>query len=69
MMLYRQKYIISIYDKHDQLITVLDNAREFANYYEKTIDQAHSTLSRLFLKKRNSFYHENKQYFVAFIEN
>ncbi|MGE4572206.1 MAG: hypothetical protein AB7E09_05615 [Candidatus Izemoplasmatales bacterium] len=68
-MLYKKKFIISIYDKNDQLITVVDNVFEFARLFNKTYEQAHAILSRIFLKKRQSFYHNNEKLFIAFIED
>lgn len=68
-MLYKNRFIISVYDEYDQLISVLDNAKDFAFMFDKSIDQAHTILSRLFHKKTTSFYHNSKQLFIAFIED
>jgi hypothetical protein len=68
-MLYRKKYIISIYDLNDQLITIFDDVGDFANFFNKTPNQAKHILSRLFLKKSKTFYHRKKKYTASFIRD
>ena len=66
--LYRKKYIISIYDEYDRLITVLDNILDFAIYFRKKYDRSRYILAKLFTKKQKSFYYKNNQLFIYFIE-
>ncbi|QLY40553.1 hypothetical protein HF295_06705 [Hujiaoplasma nucleasis] len=67
--LYKGKFIISIYDKYDNLVTVLDNAREFAFLFDKSFNTATSLLSKLFHKKILSFYHHKTMLKAFFIED
>lgn len=66
---YRKKFIISIYDMDDQLITVLDNIKEFARLFDKTYDQARFVLSSMFMNKSTYFYYNKKRYYASFIED
>ena len=66
---YRSKYLISIYDNNDQLVTVLDNAKEFASFTKKTPGQAKTTLSKLFRKQRKGFFIDKNKFTVSFIQD
>jgi hypothetical protein len=66
--IYRGEYLIAVYDEEDQLVTVCDNAVDFAGYFNRTVDLAHSILSRLYLGKRKSFRFEGKKFHIEFIK-
>lgn len=66
--LYRGEFIAAIYDENENLVTVCDNAHDFAEYFERTVDLAHSILSRLFLKKRKSFFYKGKRLHIEFVK-
>lgn len=53
----------------DQLITVLDNIKEFARLFDKTYDQARFVLSSMFMNKSTYFYYNKKRYYASFIED
>jgi|GEM_PF-3910109 len=67
--LYKKKYLIAVYDQNDDLVTVCENAKDFAEFFERTEGLAHSILSRLFLKKRKSFFHNKKRLHIRYIED
>ena len=67
--LYKGKYIISIYDQYDDLVTVCDNAQQFAYLFGKNYDTAGSILSKLFNNKVHFFKHQEKLLKAFFIEN
>lgn len=48
---YKQKYLIAIYNLDDDLIAVVDNYKELAEFMGKTVEQAQSALSRRFSPK------------------
>jgi hypothetical protein len=47
-MLYKNKYLIAIYDLDDALVAVLDNVAELAKFLGKNNDQARSMLGHRF---------------------
>lgn len=65
---YRDEYLIAVYDEDDQLVTVCYNAVDFALYFDRTLDLAHSILSRLYLGKRKSFRFNGKKLHIEFIK-
>lgn len=65
--LYRNKYIIALYDKFDDLITVLNNEYEFAEYMGISINASRVALSELFNHHINYVKSDGKRIFIYFI--
>ena len=54
---YKANYILAVYTYGgDELITVVDNAREFAKFFNKSLGVAYSTLHRIIQSEQASFY-------------
>ena len=69
--IYMNKYIIGIYNKDsedDSCITVLDNAREFAEFMQIKIQQARVVLSKAFNHKIGYIRLNNMRCEIVFIE-
>jgi len=58
--LYKKKYILGVYDLEDNLVTVCDNVRDFANYFDKRVHDAASIVSRQFRGVRKAFLYHNR---------
>lgn len=67
--LYKDKYLISIYNDNDELITTLDNANEFSCFLEKPLGAAKSILTHIYHDRKKKFYIDKQKYYVHFIEN
>jgi len=57
MAFYKKEYLIAVYDEHDVLVDVCDNANEFSKRYNKDIDSARSTIGRISSGRRKFFRH------------
>ena len=68
MRLYKRKYILALYDKDDELVTVLDDGREFAAYMGYGYDEGYEILNGLMKGKRDKCYLDGKPIYVYFID-
>jgi len=69
MNLYRNKYLIGIYtyDIYETCITVLENAKQFADFVKTNQNTANAILSKLYNKKTLFIVINSKKYKVCFI--
>lgn len=58
---YKKEYLIAVYDTQDNLVGVCDNAKEFAQVYQRRYDVAQSIIGKLSKGKRKAFYHGDKK--------
>ena len=65
---YKGKYLIGVYENDEWLIGLYDNTKDLAKDIGMNINTAHSTVSRLFRKKRDKLNIGGKRYDVKFIE-
>lgn len=66
--LYKNEYVISVYDKHDDVITCLDNTAEFARHFNLKVDIASTILSRCFYGFQKHFKFNDEMYQIIFIK-
>ena len=65
---YRGRYLITLYDDADRLITICDNAYEFKEFLDvPTIETAHTMLSKAFLGKIKRVNFRGERLWVHFI--
>ena len=65
---YKKKYLIGVYEDDEWLVGLYDNTKDLAKVNGMRLDTAHSTISRIFHKKRDKLYIDGKAYDVSFIE-
>ena len=65
---YKKKYLIGVYEDDEWLVGLYDNTRDLAKCNGMRLDTAHSTISRIFHKRRDKLYIDGKGYDVSFIE-
>ena len=69
-MLYKGKYLIGIYSllsEGEQLLVLLDNAREFAKLMNISYNNASAILSKMFNHKADKFIYRGKIRTISFI--
>ena len=65
---YKKKYLIGVYEDDEWLVGLYDTTKDLAKANGMRLDTAHSTISRIFHKKRDKLYIDGKGYDVSFIE-
>lgn len=68
MKIYKNRYIIALYDKDDELVTVLDNAAEFARYMSFSANIAWVTLNAVMNGKQKCVYLNGRPLSVYLID-
>ena len=70
-MIYKNKYLIGVYsllEEGEQLLALVDNAKEFASLMDVSYNNASAILSKLFHHKANKIVYQGRIRTVAFIE-
>lgn len=70
-MLYKNKYMIGLYETKtddDSLFQLFDNSREFAEFFNITIQNASTILKKAFDRKTNFFKYQGRLLKIVFIE-
>ena len=66
-MIYKNKYLIAVYDSDDNLKTCVDNVHEFATHFNIEKRVADSILSRSFHGKQKTFLFKDDKLTIHFI--
>lgn len=64
---YKNKYLIAIYDRDDDLVGLFDNVKDFATRYNFKYEYAFQKLRRVIKGKRKKFYYKNTSYTITLI--